>query len=82
MATQLRDTHFGHIIRLIFRNRLLLYPDEILVPDIASLEKSSAEHNVRNNCSQDVILVDWYGQDDPEVREPSLGQSRRILTRV
>lgn len=71
MADLVRDTVFGHFVRLIPGNKLLKYPDESdpslgrrAIEEEASdgMEKTSNVEEVKS-----VHLVTWYGEDDPEV---------------
>ena len=77
MSTQLRDTNFGYLIRLVSRRRLLRYPDEI-DPSLWKLatqrpsestgsQKDAREGAVTGDDGEEVYLVGWYGPDDPEV---------------
>jgi hypothetical protein len=81
MATQLRDTHFGHLVRYLSGKKLFLYPDEHHIPDIASRDHSVTEREKLNDSSKDVILVSWYDQDDPEVSDVPLDPLMQILMR-
>jgi DHA1 family multidrug resistance protein-like MFS transporter len=67
MATQFRDTHFGHLVRFLSGNKLFQYPDEIQTPDIAFLDQPSTEDGKLSEAVKDTILVGWNGPDDPEV---------------
>lgn len=80
MTTQLRDTQCGHLIRFLSGYKFLHYPDEI----DHSLWKQSLQHDTSREApgidshdsrtkaddkdGKDILLVDWYGPDDPEVR--------------
>ena len=114
MKDHVRDTVFGHAVRLLSRNQLLQFPDEVdptlwkqcihrepigtpstsegqdnsaeagataSTPPSHDVEKAaeddheeaSAERSLQQNLNlghekpDGVILVDWYGPDDPEV---------------
>lgn len=99
MATQLRDTQFGRLLRFLSANRLFPYPDErdhsirMRFYDQGGIERfgqvktkfPSSDKTINSSNSLDTTpqvagaqeeileappntyLVDWYGQDDPEV---------------
>jgi DHA1 family multidrug resistance protein-like MFS transporter len=125
MRNHIRDTAFGHLVRLLSSRRLLKYPDELnptlweqcVQKHSTAHPSTSGEHNNlvgsshqsaldtgddgekeqnldfglksapglgkggldRENDSHEnaggVVLVDWYGPDDPEVSATRLTPS-------
>lgn len=89
MTFQFHTTTFGQIIRLLSRNKVFQYPDEIdpllwkrfLRQDASehingssessskkeATENGAPENGVLHNDEPDILLVEWYGPDDPEV---------------
>lgn len=85
MTTQIRDTQFGRLVRVLSQRKIFQYPDEI----DPSLFKSAVEQGAVGGSEQkdlgsgpdaestcdgletgtQVQLVGWYGDNDPEVRE-------------
>ncbi|KAK4499012.1 hypothetical protein PRZ48_009524 [Zasmidium cellare] len=82
MTTQIRDTQFGRLVRLVSRKKVFRYPDEIdpsiqkAVAGQGTESKSEEKYtgpNSRGRPSEeglergeDVNLVGWYGENDPE----------------
>lgn len=78
MKSQIRDTHFGHLLRFLTSNAILQFPDEL---DLARCVHALKAKNSRGDSWESKIddieanvesgneacLVDWYRPDDPEV---------------
>jgi DHA1 family multidrug resistance protein-like MFS transporter len=79
MELHLESTIFGQLVRLLSRGKLLRYPDEI-DPSLwekavsrDSPDNSNGEREKEEDDGRSVLLVGWYGPDDPEVSlRPSL----------
>lgn len=78
MELHLESTMFGHLVRLLSRRKFFRYPGENdpslwdkavkLVPPVNS--NGNQEYDAGKGMSDDgkcVLLVGWYGPDDPEV---------------
>jgi hypothetical protein len=68
MTTQIRDTSFGRLVRLLSRDTLFQYPDELQTPEISFWDQYSTEDDKAKKVGKDSLIVGWYGPDDPEVR--------------
>ena len=80
MTSQIRDTEFGHLVRLVTENRFLQYDDEVDLAKCQAALAARAKHTESTDRSkpaedqqgtlekgEPTLLVDWYGADDPEV---------------
>lgn len=71
MEDLVRDTVFGQLVRLISRNKLLRYPDELdhslWRQFIQGESVSGAEKGSSDEVEKYTHLVTWQGQDDLEV---------------
>ncbi|KAJ6515577.1 major facilitator superfamily domain-containing protein [Mycena sanguinolenta] len=70
MAFQFHSTVFGQLMRLLSRNRLFRYADEV---DPSTWKKATekfdeAQVGQSHEISEtpEILLVDWYGLNDPE----------------
>lgn len=71
MQDLVRDTVFGQLVRLISRNKLLKYPDELdssLWRQFIQEERiEGGEKGSSDEVDKYTHLVTWQGPDDPEV---------------
>lgn len=89
MAFRFHTTTFGQLVRLLSRNKVFQYPDEIdpllwkrlFRQDALEHMDGSGREPSKNETTEDgipqntafhdgeqeVLLVEWYGPDDPEV---------------
>ncbi|KAF8865556.1 MFS general substrate transporter [Acephala macrosclerotiorum] len=81
MQDLVRDTVFGQLMRLISRNKLLKYPDELdsslWRQFIQGESVSDAEKGSSDEVEKYAHLVTWQGPDDPE--NPQNWSSNRKL---
>lgn len=90
MPTQIRDTQFGRLVRVLSRRKIFQYPDEI----DSSICNSAVEQGTMDGNQQrdsrpnsdadstgdgletgtDVHFVGWYGENDPEVSPETEGE--------
>lgn len=91
MATQIRDTQFGRLVRVFSRRKRFQYPDEIdpstrkpeAQQESGSEEKETADppqdSGIEGRSVEDSKYIDlegWYGKDDPEVSRESRRRRR------
>lgn len=89
MAFQFHTTTFGQLVRLLSRNKVFQYPDEIdqllwkrfLRQDASEYMNGPGRGPSKNEATeggdntafhdseQEILLVEWYGPDDPEVSD-------------
>ncbi|KAK5164252.1 uncharacterized protein LTR77_009946 [Saxophila tyrrhenica] len=78
MATQLRDTQLGLVVRLLSGRRLFAYPDQLdgslwktfqantTHPSEEDLDEEAKVSAQASKSDGDVVLVGWYDAHDPE----------------
>ncbi|KUJ08030.1 MFS general substrate transporter [Mollisia scopiformis] len=84
MTDLIRDTVFGHFVRLIPGIKLLRYPDE-LNPSLGrqAIEEEGSDETEKISNGEEVKsvhLVAWYGSDDPESPQNWSSNTKLLVT--